>query len=127
MKSLLILFLAVLSTVSVSASHRYPRPHHRVPTPRKTAIVVPWKTVAAGGAAAGTIIAAYKVSDGVEEGIKTVAKEKPEVFADTLSVLTWPIRWAAFVLFLLSGCWIAKRLLELKTTSNRKDTTCNSH
>ena len=63
----------------------------------------------------------------MEEGIKTVAKEKPEVFADTLSVLTWPIRWAAFVLFLLSGCWIAKKLLELKTTSNRKDTTCNSN
>ena len=127
MKFLLIFFLAVLSTVSVSAAHRYPQPHRRVSTPCKTEIVVPWKTVAAGGAAAGTIIAAYKVSDGAEDGIKTVAKEKPEVFADTLSVLTWPIRWAAFVLFLLSGCWIAKRLLELKTTSNRKDTTCNSN
>ena len=127
MKSLLILFLAVLSAVSVSATQRYPQPRRRVSTPRKTEIVVPWKAVAAGGAAAGTIIAAYKVSDGVEEGIKTVAKEKPEVFTDTLSVLTWPIRWAAFVLFLLSGCWIAKRLLELKTTSNLKDTTCNSN
>ena len=127
MKSLLILFLAVLSAVSVSATHGYPQPHRRVSTPRKTEIAVPWKTVAAGGAAAGTVVAAYKISDGVEDGIKTVAKEKPEVFADTLSVLTWPIRWAGFVLFLLSGCWIAKKLLELKTTSNRKDTTCNSH
>ena len=127
MKSLLILFLAVLSSVSVSATHGCPQPHRRASTPRKTQIVVPWKTVAAGGAAAGTVVAAYKISDGVEEGIKTVAKEKPEVFADTLSVLTWPIRWAAFVLFLLSGCWIAKRLLEHKTTSNRKDTTCNSN
>ncbi len=81
---------------------------------------MPWKTVAAGGAAAGTVIAAYKVSDGIEDGIKTVAKEKPEVFADTLSVLTWPIRWAAFVLFLFSGCWIAKKLLEIKTTSTSK-------
>ena len=127
MKSFLALVLVVLSAVSVSAAHRYPQPHRHAPTPRKTEIVVPWKTVAAGGAAAGTIIAAYKVSDGVEDGIKTVAKEKPEVFADTLSVLTWPVRWAAFVLFLLSGCWIAKKLLELKTTSNRKDTTCNSN
>jgi hypothetical protein len=33
----------------------------------------------------------------VEEGIKIIAKEKPDVFADALSVLTWPIRWAAFV------------------------------
>ena len=120
MKSLLILFLAVLSAVSVSATQRHPQPHRRVSTPRKAEIVVPWKAVAAGGAAAGTIIAAYKVSDGVEDGIRTVAKEKPEVFADTLSVLNWPIRWAGFVLFLLSGCWIAKRLLEHKTTSTPK-------
>ena len=123
MKWLLALFLALLSVVAFSATPNIHRPHRRVSAPRKTQIVVPWKTVAAGGAAAGTVIAAYKVSDGVEEGIKTVAKEKPEVFA----VLTWPVRWAAFVLFLLSGCWIAKKLLELKTTSNRKDTTCNSN
>ena len=127
MKSLLILFLAVLSVVAFSATPNVHRPHRRVSTPHKTEIVVPWKAVAAGGAAAGTVVAAYKISDGVEDGIKTVAKEKPEVFADTLSVLTWPVRWAAFVLFLLSGCWIAKKLLELKTTSNRKDTTCNSN
>ena len=127
MKSFLALVLAVLSIVTFAATPNIHRPHRHASTPRKTEIVVPWKTVAAGGAAAGTVIAAYKVSDGVEEGIKTVAKEKPEVFADTLSVLTWPIRWAAFVLFLLSGCWIAKKLLELKTTSNRKDTTCNSN
>ena len=120
MKSLPILFLAVLSAVSVSATQRHPQPHRRVSAPRKTEIVVPWKAVAAGGAAAGTIIAAYKVSDGVEDGIRTVAKEKPEVFAGTLSVLTWPVRWAAFVLFLVSGCWITKKLLELKTSSTSK-------
>jgi len=120
MKSFLALVLAVLSVVTFAATPNIHRPHRHASTPRKTEIVVPWKTVAAGGAAAGTVIAAYKVSDGVEEGIKTVAKEKPEVFADTLSVLTWPIRWAGFVLFLLSGCWIAKRLLEHKTTSTPK-------
>ena len=127
MKWLLALFLSLLSVVAYSATPNIHRPHRRVSAPRKTQIVVPWKTVAAGGAAAGTVIAAYKVSDGVEDGIRTVAKEKPEVFADTLSVLNWPVRWAAFVLFLLSGCWITKKLLELKTTANRKDTTCNSH
>ena len=127
MKSLLALFLALLSVVTFAATPNIHRLHRRVSTLLKTQIVVPRKTVAAGGAAAGTVIAAYKVSDGVEEGIKTVAKEKPEVFADIMAVLTWPIRWAAFVLFLLSGCWIAKKLLELKTTSNRKDTTCNSN
>ena len=127
MKRLLILFLAFLSVVSFAAVHSHPRARYRASTPRKTSIVVPWKTVAAGGAAAGTVIAAYKVSDGVEEGIKTVAKEKPEVFADSLSVLTWPIRWAAFVLFLLSGCWIAKKLLELNTTFNAKRIKHENH
>ena len=120
MKSLLALFLVVLSVVAFAATPNIHRPHRRVSTPHKTQIVVPWKTVAASGAAAGTVIAAYKVSDGVEDGIRTVAKEKPEVFADSLSVLIWPIRWAAFVLFLLSGCWITKKLLELKTTSTTK-------
>ena len=123
MKSFLALVLAVLSVVTFAATPNIHRPHRHASTPRKTEIVVPWKTVAAGGAAAGTVIAAYKVSDGVEDGIKTVAKEKPEVFADTLSVLTWPIRWAAFVLFLLSGCWIAKRLLEHTPPQPRKDKT----
>ena len=127
MKSLLALVLAVLSVVTFAATPNIHRPHRHVSTPRKTEIVVPWKTVAAGGAAAGTIIAAYKVSDGVEEGIKTVAKEKPEVFADTLSVLTWPIRWAALVLFLLVYYWIWRILIRRSSTSNRKDTTCNSN
>ena len=120
MKSFLSLVLALLCVVASASTHQHLRARHPASAPHKMEIVVPWKTVAAGGAAAGTVIAAYKVSDGVEEGIKTVAKEKPEVFADTLNVLTWPVRWAAFVLFLLSGCWIAKRLLEHKTTSTPK-------
>ena len=120
MKSLLILFLDVLSVVMFAATPNIHRPHSHASTPRKTEIVVPWKTVAAGGAAAGIIIAAYKVSDGVEEGIKTVAKEKPEVFADTLSVLTWPIRWAALVLFLLVYYWIFRVLIRRSPTSTPK-------
>ena len=120
MKSFLALVLAVLSVVTFAATPNIHRPHRHASTPRKTEIVVPWKTVAAGGAAAGTVVAAYKISDGVEEGIKTVAKEKPEVFADTLSVLTWPVRWAVLILFLLSGCWITKKWLEHKTTSTSK-------
>ena len=120
MKSLIILFLAVLSAVSASAAHRYPQSHRRVSTPHKMEIVVPWKTVAAGGAAAGTVIAAYKVSDGVEEGIKTVAKEKPEVFTDSLSGLTWPVRWGILGLFLLVYYWIWRVLIRRLPTSTPK-------
>ena len=120
MKQLLIAVLAFLSVASFAVTPRHVQPRHRASAPRKTAIVVPWKTVAAGGAAAGTVIAAYKVSDGVEEGIKTVAKEHPDSFADSMYVLTWPVRWAALILFLVSGCWIAKKWLELKSTSTPK-------
>ena len=120
MKSLLILFLALVSIVTFAATPNIHRPHRRVSTPRKTEIVVPWKTVAAGGAAAGTIIAAYKVSDGVEDGIRTVAKEKPEVFADTLSVLTWPIRCALLTVFLLVYYWIWRVLIRKSPTSTPK-------
>lgn len=117
MKSFLSLFLSLLCIVAFAASRHVRHQYRHISTPRKTLLSVPWKTVAAGGAAAGTVIAAYKVSDGIEDGIRTVAKEKPEVFADTLSMLTWPLRWAAFILFLLSGCWIWKKWLEHKITT----------
>ena len=120
MKSLLSIFLALLCIVTSASVHQHPHARHPASAPRKTEIVVPWKTVVAGGAAAGTVIAAYKVSDGVEEGIKTVAKEKPEVFADTLSVLTWPIRWAVLVLALLIFCWLWRTLIRRSPTSNPK-------
>ena len=120
MKSLLILFLAVLSIVTFAVTPNIHRPHRRASTLHKTEIVVPWETVAAGGAAAGTIIAAYKVSDGVEDGIRTVAKEKPEVFADTLNVLTWPIRCALLAMFLLVYYWIWRILIRKSPTSTPK-------
>ena len=120
MKPLFALFLAVLSVVTFAATPNIHRPYRRISAPRKTEIVVPWKTGAAGGAAAGTVIASYNISDGVEEGIKTVAKEKPEVFADSLSVLTWPIRWAALVLFLLVYYWILRALIRRSSTSTSK-------
>ena len=120
MKSLLSLVLALLCVIASASTHQHPRARHPASAPHKTEIVVPWKTVAAGGAAAGTVIAAYKVSDGIEDGIKTVAKEKPEVFADTLSVLTWPIRLATLVLFLLAYYWIWRILIRRLPTSTPK-------
>lgn len=120
MKSFLSLVLVLLCIIASASTHQHPRARHPASAPHKTEIVVPWKTVAAGGAAAGTVIAAYKVSDGIEDGIKTVAKEKPEVFADALSMLTWPVRMAAFVLFLFFGYWVWKKWTENETNTNPK-------
>ena len=52
-----------------------------------------WKAIAAGGASVGTIVAAYKLSDGVEEGMKTAAEKAPVTFLSsiTLSSIILPV------------------------------------
>ena len=119
MKRILILFLALITAVSTAAVP-YHRPMKPLPKRPNHVRVIPWKTILAGGAATGTVIAAYRISGGIGDGIRDVAKEKPEAFADSLSVLTWPVRWAAMIFFLISGCWIAKKWLEHKTNSTTK-------
>ena len=123
MKLILILLAALMSVVSSAAPH-YHRTRPRVPTARRIVRAVPWKTVLAGGATAGTIIAAYKISDGVEEGIKTVAKEKPETVSgavsNTMSALTWFMRLVAFLLVASFSCLIGKKLLDYKATHPMK-------
>ena len=112
MKLILAAILSALSIIASAAPHRVHRPRVRY-RPVKTIEVVrkvPWQTVAAGGVAAGTVIAAYKISDGVEDGLKTVAEEKPEAFTDSLSVLTWPLRWAVLIALLCSGYFIWRRI-----------------
>lgn len=128
MKQFLSLVLAFFCVVAFPATHSFPRARHRVSTPRKTVLSVPWKTVGAGGAAAGTVIAAYKVSDGIEDGIKTVAKEKPEVVTESLSVLTWPLRWGALILFILIYCEVLRRFIcKITTLTTKGPKKWNSH
>ena len=114
MKLFLILIAVLLSVVSSAAPH-FHRTRPRVPTARRIIRAVPWKTVIAGGAAAGTVIAAYKISNGVEDGIKTVAKEKPEVISDAISAVDWFIRLSVLLLvagagYLLGRKWFTIRL-----------------
>jgi len=125
MKTVLVLLLSIVTVLASAMPARRPFRKPLKPVRMETRYPVSWKTVAAGGAAAGTVIAAYKISDGVEEGMKIAAREKPEAFADSLSVLTWPVRWAAFVLFLISGCWIWKKWLEHKNTTPKGNETWN--
>ena len=111
MKLILATFLSCLTLIASAAPHRVHRPRrHRPVKTLEVVRKVPWQTVAAGGVAAGTVIAAYKISDGVEDGLKTVAQEKPEAFTDSLSVLTWPLRWAVLIALLCSGYFIWRRI-----------------
>ncbi len=123
MKVLMLLLLAVVLGLTGWAApmHRY-RPCRRIRrTPRVRIKYPSWKTVAAGGAAAGTVIAAYKVSNGVEEGMKTVAKEHPEEFSNSLSVLTWPLRWGLLILMIVSGWWLWRKFVGNRTNNQRKE------
>ena len=114
MKKLLSLLLTAAVAVSLCAAlvhHRRPPGRFRHSPPvkvcRKPKIQYPpWEVVAAGGAATGLVVASYKVSNGVEEGVKTVAKEHPEEFTNSLSVLTWPLRWGLLILMIVSGWWL---------------------
>ena len=111
MKVIIAAILSALTLIATAASPRKYLPRRHRPT-RAMEVVrkVPWQTVAAGGVAAGTVIAAYKISDGVEDGLKTVAQEKPEAFTDSLSVLTWPFRWAVLIALLCSGYFVWCRI-----------------
>ena len=112
MKLIIAAILSALTLIASAASHRVHRakPRHRPVKTLEVVRKVPWQTVAAGGAAAGTVIAAYKISDGVEDGLKTVAEEKPEAFTDSLSVLTWPLRWAVLIALLCSGYFVWRKI-----------------
>ena len=116
MKRLLLLAVVSVNLCAMPRHLRRPlrriRRIHTVKVCRKLKIQYPpWKVVAAGGAAAGAVVASYKVSNGVEEGMKTVAKEHPEEFSDSLSVLTWPLRWALLILICVSGWWLWRKYL----------------
>ena len=66
------------------------------------------------------MIASYKVSNGVEEGMKTVAKDHPEEFSNSLSVLTWPLRWGLLILMCVSGWWLWRKYLRNKNNERKE-------
>lgn len=96
-----VLVFCILLTASCSlagAPLRYRMPIEKARPPLHK--VVTWKEVAAGGAAAGTVIAAYKISDGVEDGIRISAEKDPAGFTGFLDRCVRPFRW---ILYLVSG------------------------
>ena len=113
MKKIRALMLGLLMLGGINAAAWHPRPLRRLPR-------IPWETVVAGGAAAGTVIAAYKISDGVEEGLKTVARSNPEAFVSTLSVFPRLFSWGA-ILVLAGGGYILWRRYQGKEKSNQTE------
>ena len=77
MKALLAICLLLCLICADAGHHRIPR--RRVP-PRPLHTSLSWKQIAAGGAAVGTVVAAYKVSNGIENDLEKAAEKDPKGF-----------------------------------------------
>ena len=70
-----------------------------------------WKQIMAGGLSAAAITTAYQISDGIQNGLTTVAESSPETFhktaSHTIDRLTQPIVIPATLLGIgLAGIWL---------------------
>ncbi len=103
----LLLMLCVL--LSVNCAEARPRFHHRR-LPKPMPYSLSWKQIAAGGVAAGTVIAAYKVGNGLENGMEKAAEKEPGMFLKLWSLFPY--------LLTLAGIYAAYKWLE---NSKRKE------
>ena len=100
MKLILLLVLAELMPPTYAG-----RARPRLPLIRELIRKTPWQNIAAGGAAAGTVIVASKVGNGVE----TVARKNPDAFASCITPLRLPFQ-VAFYILIGSGIVLIVRL-----------------
>jgi len=111
MKTLLVLFLALVTAFVAAAPMR--RPFQKPLKPARvveTTHPVSWKTIAAGGAAATGVVAAYKIGSGVEDGLSTAAKEAPVAFLSSITLSSLFIPLIAVVGIPVVGFFIWQKL-----------------
>jgi hypothetical protein len=110
------LFLLLLVALMFCCEARPPRRITPKPAPRKPikeyVQKVNWKHIAAGGAAAGTVVAAYKISDGVQEGMERAAKEDPETFLDNFSSFFSPLKLLFYGLVTILLAWVSIPIIQ---------------
>jgi len=70
---------------------------------------LPAKHILATGLAASMIIGTHQISDGIQEGLITTAKESPEVFASTVDRLLF---WLALPFLIYFGSWAIMKLIK---------------
>ena len=110
MKTLLILLLALITAFASAAPMRRPYRKPLKPAHIETAHSVSWKTIAAGGAAAGAVVCAYKIGNGVEEGMSTAAKEAPVAFLSSITLSSLFIPLITVIGVPLAGFFIWQKL-----------------
>lgn len=111
MKTLLFLLLAIITAFVSAAPMR--RPFRKPLKPARlveTTHPVSWKTIAAGGAAATGVVAAYKNGSGVEDGLSTAAKEAPVAFLSSITLSSLFIPLIAVVGIPVVGFFIWQKL-----------------
>ena len=113
MKKLLLLLLVTLVFCCEARPPRRitPRPKPRKPF-KEYVQKVNWKHIAAGGAAAGTVVAAYKISDGVQEGMERAAREDPETFLDNFSSFFSPLKLLFYGLVTILLAWVSIPIIQ---------------
>ena len=113
MKKLLLLLLVTLVFCCEARPPRRisPRPKPRKPF-KEYVQKVNWKHIAAGGAAAGTVVAAYKISDGVQEGMERAAREDPETFLDNFSSFLSPVKFLFYGLVTILLAWVSIPIIQ---------------
>ena len=111
-KLLLLLLVALIFCCEARPPRRItPRPKPRKPF-KEYVQKVNWKHIAAGGAAAGTVVAAYKISDGVQEGLERAAKEDPEKFLDNFSSFLSPVKFLFYGLAAILLAWVSIPIIQ---------------
>lgn len=60
-----------------------------------------WSRIMATGLSAAAIVAAYKISDGIESGVEILAEKHPEHFVAVLGTMLAPFRWGLLLLWLI--------------------------
>ena len=73
-----------------------------------------------------TVAAAYKVSDGVQQGIKRAAEKSPGHFIGLLSGLTLLFQFVLWCISLAGCAWIALKMYRKYHTRNRKEEPADS-
>lgn len=90
-----------------------------------------WKHIMATGLSAAAITTAYQLTDGVQEGLKEVAKNRPETFAAIINSWTAPVRWAVFIALLVLLTYPAyrcsRRLAEKIKKHTQTETNSKEH
>jgi len=87
-----------------------------------------WKVIMATGLSAAAITGSYKVSNGIEEGVKTLSETHPEVARDVISDTLSPFRYGLYALFCVLllplgiklGRWSLKHGKEMQAESEKK-------